>query len=200
MSRRHRSGCRSGAREARAVLLSPGLRTRPNRSPARWMHCVLAEDTSAGTHSPRHESNGVHSPARSLIPPPKIPLVRSHGAFAPRSSWRSLVTPRVFPSVELRARHDPFLERLALGPPAMRTDREHTADEHRGSPRYAIRLFRPEHLGAPEESFALSPLVTYVKLPKKACDEALRGIKGRVSVRSALNDAKSGRDGGRGRR
>ncbi|XXT92999.1 transposase [Sorangium sp. So ce764] len=30
----------------------------------------------------------------ALIPPPKIPLVRYHGVFAPRSSWRSLVTPR----------------------------------------------------------------------------------------------------------
>jgi hypothetical protein len=24
----------------------------------------------------------------ALIPPPKIPLVRYHGVFAPRSSWR----------------------------------------------------------------------------------------------------------------
>ncbi|MDC0679560.1 transposase [Sorangium atrum] len=30
----------------------------------------------------------------ALIPPPKIPLVRYHGVFAPRSSWRSLVTPK----------------------------------------------------------------------------------------------------------
>ncbi|WP_437555403.1 transposase [Sorangium sp. So ce367] len=30
----------------------------------------------------------------ALIPPPKIPLVRHHGVFAPRSSWRSLVTPK----------------------------------------------------------------------------------------------------------
>ncbi|WP_438040408.1 transposase [Sorangium sp. So ce128] len=30
----------------------------------------------------------------ALIPTPKIPLVRYHGVFAPRSSWRSLVTPK----------------------------------------------------------------------------------------------------------
>ncbi|WP_437331110.1 transposase [Sorangium sp. So ce381] len=30
----------------------------------------------------------------ALIPPPNIPLVRCHGVFAPRSSWRSLVTPK----------------------------------------------------------------------------------------------------------
>jgi hypothetical protein len=30
----------------------------------------------------------------SLIPPPKIPTVRYHGVFAPRSSWRALVTPK----------------------------------------------------------------------------------------------------------
>ncbi|XYI04260.1 transposase [Sorangium sp. So ce1128] len=30
----------------------------------------------------------------ALIPPPKVPLVRYHGVFAPRSSWRSLVTPK----------------------------------------------------------------------------------------------------------
>ncbi|WP_437598606.1 transposase [Sorangium sp. So ce590] len=30
----------------------------------------------------------------ALIPPPKIPLVRYHGVVAPRSSWRSLVTPK----------------------------------------------------------------------------------------------------------
>jgi hypothetical protein len=29
----------------------------------------------------------------ALIPPPKIPLMRYHGVVAPRSSWRSLVTP-----------------------------------------------------------------------------------------------------------
>jgi hypothetical protein len=29
-----------------------------------------------------------------LIPPPKIPTVRYHGVFAPRSSWRALVTPK----------------------------------------------------------------------------------------------------------
>ncbi|WP_080599168.1 transposase [Sorangium cellulosum] len=28
------------------------------------------------------------------IPPPEIPVVRYHGVFAPRSSWRSLVTPK----------------------------------------------------------------------------------------------------------
>ena len=30
----------------------------------------------------------------ALIAPPRIPLVRYHGVFAPRSSWRALVTPR----------------------------------------------------------------------------------------------------------
>jgi hypothetical protein len=30
----------------------------------------------------------------ALVPPPKIPLVRYHGVFAPRSSWRALVTPK----------------------------------------------------------------------------------------------------------
>jgi hypothetical protein len=30
----------------------------------------------------------------ALIAPPKIPLVRYHGVFAPRSSWRPLVTPK----------------------------------------------------------------------------------------------------------
>jgi hypothetical protein len=30
----------------------------------------------------------------ALIPRPKIPLVRYHGIFAPRSSWRPLVTPK----------------------------------------------------------------------------------------------------------
>jgi hypothetical protein len=30
----------------------------------------------------------------ALIPPPRIPLVRYHGVFAPRSSWRALVTPK----------------------------------------------------------------------------------------------------------
>jgi hypothetical protein len=29
-----------------------------------------------------------------LIPPPKIPTVRYHGVFAPRSSWRARVTPK----------------------------------------------------------------------------------------------------------
>jgi hypothetical protein len=29
-----------------------------------------------------------------LIPPSKIPTVRYHGVFAPRSSWRALVTPK----------------------------------------------------------------------------------------------------------
>ncbi|WP_437987902.1 transposase [Sorangium sp. So ce117] len=30
----------------------------------------------------------------ALIPPPRIPLVRYHGVFAPRSSWRARVTPK----------------------------------------------------------------------------------------------------------
>ena len=30
----------------------------------------------------------------SLIPPPRIPTVRYHGVFAPRLSWRALVTPK----------------------------------------------------------------------------------------------------------
>ena len=30
----------------------------------------------------------------ALIPPPRHPLVRFHGAFAPRSSWRALVVPK----------------------------------------------------------------------------------------------------------
>jgi len=30
----------------------------------------------------------------ALVPPPKIPLVRYHGVFASRSSWRALVTPK----------------------------------------------------------------------------------------------------------
>jgi hypothetical protein len=30
----------------------------------------------------------------ALIPPPRHPLVRFHGAFAPRSSWRKLVVPK----------------------------------------------------------------------------------------------------------
>jgi hypothetical protein len=34
----------------------------------------------------------------SLIPPPRHPLVRFHGAFAPRSSWRKLVVPKPRPS------------------------------------------------------------------------------------------------------
>jgi hypothetical protein len=36
----------------------------------------------------------------ALIPRPKIPLVRYHGVFAPRSSWRSLVTPKPPPGAK----------------------------------------------------------------------------------------------------
>jgi hypothetical protein len=36
----------------------------------------------------------------ALIPPPKIPLVRYHGVFASRSSWRPLVTPKPPPGAK----------------------------------------------------------------------------------------------------
>ena len=36
----------------------------------------------------------------ALIPRPKLPLVRYHGVFAPRSSWRSLVTPKPPPGAK----------------------------------------------------------------------------------------------------
>ncbi|XYI00080.1 transposase [Sorangium sp. So ce1128] len=50
-----------------------------------------------------------------LIPPPRIPLVRYHGVFAPRSSWRELVTPK--PPPEKAVKPKPCVEH-ASGPPA----------------------------------------------------------------------------------
>ena len=40
----------------------------------------------------------------ALIPPPRHPLVRFHGAFAPRSSWRKLVVPKP-PEAETKPKH-----------------------------------------------------------------------------------------------
>jgi hypothetical protein len=40
----------------------------------------------------------------ALVPPPQIPLIRYHGVFAPRSSWRPLVTPKPPPHA---AKHNP---------------------------------------------------------------------------------------------
>ncbi|WP_438042447.1 methyltransferase domain-containing protein [Sorangium sp. So ce128] len=75
---------------------------------------VVVDFTDAARHGPEgapHRRRGGRTPRRgrthrvmspmefmarlaALIPPPKIPLVRYHGVFAPRSSWRSLVTPK----------------------------------------------------------------------------------------------------------
>jgi hypothetical protein len=53
----------------------------------------------------------------ALIPPPRHPLVRFHGAFAPRSSWRKLVVPKS-PNAEPKPKHhhDPPNENPAREP------------------------------------------------------------------------------------
>jgi hypothetical protein len=51
----------------------------------------------------------------ALVPPPQIPLIRYHGVFAPRSSWRPLVTPKPPPHA---AKHNPKHDAHALSAPA----------------------------------------------------------------------------------
>jgi Putative transposase len=51
-----------------------------------------------------------------LIPPPNIPTVRSHGVFAPRSSWHARLTPK---PPEKAAKPKPCVEH-APGPAALR--------------------------------------------------------------------------------
>ncbi len=46
----------------------------------------------------------------ALIPPPRHPLVRFHGAFAPRSSWRKLVVPKPPPTPHSKHHHKPSNE------------------------------------------------------------------------------------------
>ena len=43
----------------------------------------------------------------ALVPPPRHPLVRFHGAFAPRSSWRRDVTPKPPPVAKPHAHREP---------------------------------------------------------------------------------------------
>jgi hypothetical protein len=54
----------------------------------------------------------------ALIPPPRHPLVRFHGAFAPRSSWRKLVVPKPpAPTIKSTHHHDDANERSPQKPP-----------------------------------------------------------------------------------
>ena len=57
----------------------------------------------------------------ALVPPPRHPLVRFHGAFAPRSSWRREVVPKA-PSPEPTKPHDhPHKPPTPQSPPAAAT-------------------------------------------------------------------------------
>lgn len=60
----------------------------------------------------------------ALIPPPRHPLVRFHGAFAPRSSWRKLVVPK--PRTEKPTPEKPHRHQAAPHPPQPPPTRAHT--------------------------------------------------------------------------
>ena len=56
-----------------------------------------------------------------LVPPPYFPLVRYHGVFAARSSWRALVTPKLPDGVARRNKPKPCTEAKAANAPPVST-------------------------------------------------------------------------------
>jgi hypothetical protein len=52
-----------------------------------------------------------------LVPPPYFPLVRYHGVFAARSSWRALVTPKPPDGVARRKKQKPCTDAAPTAPP-----------------------------------------------------------------------------------
>ncbi len=63
---------------------------------------------------------------------------------------------RTLAGMQLRARHDAFLQRFAFRSPAIRSHGEQAPDEHRGSSRNPAHFFgRPEDLVATQESLAI---------------------------------------------
>jgi hypothetical protein len=86
-----------------AILRTPAAITRaPHRITARQTRISHQETSQSSQQASNHDSARAPRSTR-LIPPPRHPLVRFHGAFAPRSSWRKLVVPKARPHLQSHA-------------------------------------------------------------------------------------------------
>lgn len=119
----------------------------------------------------------------ALIPPPRHPLVRFHGAFAPRSSWRKLVVPKP-PAEPFNSRQSHNHENSGDG--QTHDDNEHVAT----NPPISTSIQRRHHASAPAlvaETELLMPNVLSVRHWERLRCGALIASSPRIDWRTLMS-------------